>query len=100
MKLFQKTVLQLPPQKESNPIQISKNYAETDIIEKLGGKRDTVDVIFESKEEGKLTDIPLRKNLVHSQTPQSFKINKFLEIYQDLSEEEIAKLDEARMLFF
>ncbi len=59
-----------------------------------------IDVIFESKEEGKLTDIPLRKNLVHSQTPQSFKINKFLEIYQDLNDEEIAKLDEAMMLFF
>ena len=59
-----------------------------------------VDVIFESKEKGKLTDIPLRKNLVHSQTPQSFKINKFLEIYQDLSEDEISKLDEAMMLFF
>ena len=48
-----------------------------------------VDVIFESKKEGKLTDIPLRENLVHSQTPQSFKINKFLEIYEDLSEDEI-----------
>lgn len=59
-----------------------------------------IDVIFESKQEGKLTDIPLRKFLVHSQTPQSFKINKFLEIYQDLSAEEITKLDEAMMLFF
>ncbi len=59
-----------------------------------------IDVIFESKKEGKLTDIPLRENLVHSQTPQSFKINKFLEIYKDLTEDEIAKLDEAMMLFF
>lgn len=59
-----------------------------------------VDVIFESKEKGKLTDIPLRKNLVHSQTPQSFKINKFIEIYNDLDDDEIAKLDEAMMLFF
>lgn len=59
-----------------------------------------VDVIFESKEKGKLTNIPIRKNLVHSQTPQSFKINKFLEIYDELTEEEIAKLDEAMMLFF
>lgn len=59
-----------------------------------------IDVIFESKEEGKLTDIPLRKNLVHSQTPQSFKINRFIEIYEDLNEEEIAKLDEAMILFF
>ena len=57
------------------------------------------DVIFESKEEGKLTNIPLRKNLCHSQTPQSFNIDKFIEIYEDLSEEEISKLDEAMMLF-
>lgn len=59
-----------------------------------------VDVIFESKEKGKLTNIPLRKNLVHSQTPQSFKINKFMEIYNELNENEINKLDEAMMLFF
>ena len=59
-----------------------------------------VDVIFESKKEGQLTDIPLRKNLVHSQTPQSFKINRFMEIYNDLNEQEISKLDEAMMLFY
>jgi len=59
-----------------------------------------IDVIFESKEEGKLTNIPLRKNLYHSQTPQSFNIDKFLKIYEDLSQDEITKLDEAMMLFF
>lgn len=59
-----------------------------------------VDVIFKSEEKGKLSDIPLRETLFHSQTPQSFKINKFLEIYSTLSEDEIKKLDEAMMLFF
>ncbi|WP_407453042.1 2-C-methyl-D-erythritol 4-phosphate cytidylyltransferase [Methanobrevibacter sp.] len=58
------------------------------------------DVIFESKEEEKLTDIPLRKYLYHAQTPQSFNIDNFLEIYDDLSEEEIDKLDEAMMIFY
>lgn len=58
------------------------------------------DVIFESKEKGKLTNIPLRKYLCHAQTPQSFNIDKFLEIYEDLSEDEIVKLDEAMMLFY
>lgn len=58
-----------------------------------------IDVIFESKEEGKLTDIPLRKHLCHAQTPQSFNIDEFLEIYEDLSDDEIDKLDEAMMLF-
>ena len=50
--------------------------------------------------EGQLTDIPLRKYLVHAQTPQSFNIDNFLEIYADLSEDEINKLDEAMMLFY
>ncbi len=59
-----------------------------------------VDVIFETKEAGKITDIPLRKYLVHAQTPQAFKINRFLEIYETLSAEEISKLDEAMALFF
>lgn len=59
-----------------------------------------VDVIFETKEEGKLTDIPLRRNLVHAQTPQSFKINRFMEIYSSLNQDEIDKLDEAMLLFF
>ena len=57
------------------------------------------DVIFESKKEGLLTDIPLMKYLFHAQNPQSFNIDKFLEIYGDLSEEEIAILDEAMVLF-
>lgn len=59
-----------------------------------------IDVIFESKDEEKITDIPLRKYLCHAQTPQSFNIDKFLEIYDDLSKEEIDKLDEAMMVFY
>lgn len=58
------------------------------------------DVIFQSKEFGKLTNIPQRKYLVHAQTPQSFKISEFINIYNDLSEEEIKLLDEAMMLFY
>lgn len=58
------------------------------------------DVIFESKEKGKLNRIPQRKFLVHAQTPQAFKINAFLDIYHDLSEDEIKLLDEAMMLFY
>ena len=58
------------------------------------------DVIFQSKEVGKLTKIPERKYLFHSQTPQSFKINEFMNIYNDLSDDEIMLLDEAMMLFY
>lgn len=60
----------------------------------------SIDVLFESLEKGKLNSIPLRKNIVRAQTPQSFKINKFLEIYDDLSESEIQLLDEAMALFY
>ena len=58
------------------------------------------DVIFQSKIPGQLTKVPERKYLVHAQTPQSFKINDFLDIYNDLSEDEIKLLDEAMMLFY
>lgn len=58
------------------------------------------DVIFQSKKSGKLTKIPQRKFLFHAQTPQSFKINEFMDIYNDLSEDEIKLLDEAMMLFY
>lgn len=58
------------------------------------------DVIFQSKEIGKLTKIPERKYLFHAQTPQSFKISEFIEIYDNLTDDEIKLLDEAMMLFY
>lgn len=58
------------------------------------------DVIFQSKENNKLTKIPERKYLFHSQTPQSFNIKKYIRIYEDLTENEINLLDEAMMLFY
>ena len=58
------------------------------------------DVIFQTKEAGKLMDIPERKYLCHAQTPQSFKIGEFIKIYDDLTDDEIKLLDEAMMLFY
>lgn len=57
------------------------------------------DVIFKSTTPNELESIPLRKFLFHSQTPQSFNINKYLNIYDDLSYEEKKLLDEAMILF-
>lgn len=57
------------------------------------------DVIFQSKQKNKLTKIPERRYLFHSQTPQSFNMKKFIEIYDNLTEDEIKLLDEAMMLF-
>jgi len=60
----------------------------------------SVDVIFQSKENNRLTKIPERKYLFNAQTPQSFNIKKYIEIYEDLIEDEIKLLDEAMMLFY
>lgn len=60
----------------------------------------SVDVIFESIKKGELNNIPLRKNLFRAQTPQAFKIKRFIEIYNSLTSDEIKLLDEAMMLFF
>ena len=59
-----------------------------------------VDVIFQREQENRLKKIPERKYLCHAQTPQSFNIKKFIDIYRDLTEEEIELLDEAMMLFY
>lgn len=58
------------------------------------------DVIFQSKIKNKLSKIPERKYLFHSQTPQSFNIKKYIKIYEDLTEDEIKLLDEAMMVFY
>lgn len=84
---------------------VSPELIENSIIyaDKFGAASPVIpatDVIFQSKTSGKLTKIPERKYLFHSQTPQSFNIKKFIKIYEDLSEEEIKLLDEAMMLFY
>ena len=83
---------------------VSPNMIEESIIyaQKYGAASPVIpatDVIFQSKEKGKLTHIPERKHLCHAQTPQSFRIGQFIRIYNDLSDDEIELLDEAMMLF-
>lgn len=58
----------------------------------------STDVIFKF-DNNELIDVPERKYLCHAQTPQSFNLCKFLEIYNDLSDDEIKLLDEAMVLF-
>lgn len=59
----------------------------------------STDVIFQTSDKKHLDEIPLRKNLMRAQTPQAFKIKRFMEIYNDLSDDEIKLLDEAMALF-
>ena len=83
----------VPPILIKNSIKYAKQYgAASPVIP-------ATDVIFKSK-NGNLVEIPERKYLSHAQTPQSFNIQKFLNIYEDLSSEEIDLLDEAMMLFY
>lgn len=82
---------------------VTKNLIENSIkyAKKYGAASPIIpatDVIFKS-ENGKLDEIPKRKYLFHAQTPQSFKIKDFIEIYSDLTTDEIDLLDEAMMLF-
>ena len=81
------------PQLIKDSIKYAKKYGAASAV------IPATDVIFESKKEGILTDVPDRQYLLQSQTPQSFNINHYLEIYDDLSDDEIDKLDEAMILF-
>lgn len=82
------------PKLIENSIKYAKKYgAASPIIP-------ATDVIFQSRENTKLTNIPERKYLFHAQTPQSFNIKKYIRIYEDLTEDEIKLLDEAMMLFY
>ena len=77
-----------------NGIKYAKEYGAASAIIPV------TDVIFETKEMGKLGGIPLREHLFHSQSPQSFNVDKFLEIYDDLNSDEKNKLYEAMTLFY
>ena len=81
------------PQLIKDSIECAKQYGAASAV------IPATDVIFESKKEGILTDVLARQYLLQSQSPQSFNINHYLEIYNDLSDEEIDKLDEAMILF-
>ncbi|WP_407423022.1 2-C-methyl-D-erythritol 4-phosphate cytidylyltransferase [Methanobrevibacter sp.] len=81
------------PELIKNSIKHAKKYgASSPVIP-------ATDVIFQCDEEHSLTNIPERKYLVHAQTPQSFNIFKYMDIYNDLTSDEISLLDEAMMLF-
>lgn len=58
------------------------------------------DTIVQSEEEGFITDIPVRKTMYQGQTPQSFKIGLFDEVYNSMSEEELDIVTDACKMFF
>ena len=62
------------PQLIKDSIKYAKKYGAASAV------IPATDVIFESKKEGILTDVPDRQYLLQSQTPQSFNINHYMEI--------------------
>lgn len=60
---------------------------------------EATDTIVESTNGDFITEIPNRKYLYQGQTPQSFKMNKFLMLYGNLSEEDKNILTDACKIF-
>lgn len=83
-----------------NPKLIEKSITELEKFDASSAVIPCVDVIFKTDKNKKLKKIPLRENLVQAQTPQSFKINKFLQLYHTLNPDEIKTLNEVIMLFY
>ena len=53
----------------------------------------STDVIVKTK-DNKVTEMPNRYDLFHVQTPQGFEINEYLELFNDLTDEEIESVHE------
>lgn len=58
------------------------------------------DTIVQAEEEGFITDIPVRKTMYQGQTPQSFKIGIFDEVYNSMTKEELDIVTDACKMFF
>lgn len=58
-----------------------------------------VDTIVESNDGSYISSVPNRANMYLGQTPQSFNINKFKRLYNDLSEDEKSILTDACKVF-
>lgn len=58
------------------------------------------DTIVQSEEDGFITTIPVRKTMYQGQTPQSFKLGLFEEVYESMSEEELGIVTDACKMFY
>ncbi len=74
-------------------IQALENYVACDTVIAA------TDTIVESLNHEYITDVPNRANLYQGQTPQSFRLSKFEELYNALSEDEKAILTDAAKVF-
>lgn len=57
------------------------------------------DTIFESFDNRKIINIPIRKNLYQAQSPQSFNLKKLVKLFEKLSEQEKHELTDSCKIF-
>ena len=57
------------------------------------------DTIVEAKDGQTISNIPVRKQMYQGQTPQSFKVQEFMDIYNSLTEEEKGILTNAAKVY-
>lgn len=58
------------------------------------------DTIVQSDNHEYITDIPIRKTMYQGQTPQSFKLGLFEEVYDSMTEEELGMVTDACKMFY
>lgn len=88
---------------------VARPFVTTEMIRKnievckKFGAADTVipaiDTIVESVDGQKISSVPVRQNMYQGQTPQTFHINSFIEIYEGLTDDYLSQVtDAARIL--
>ncbi len=58
------------------------------------------DTIVQSEDQNFISDIPVRKTMYQGQTPQSFKLGLFEEVYNSMTEEELNIVTDACKMFY
>lgn len=58
-----------------------------------------VDTILQSSDGRFISSVPVRSEIFHAQTPQSFGVKKLLELYEKLSDEEAEKFTDSCSVF-
>ncbi len=98
---------------EENPIVVkhaaARIFVSTDMIEKCleltkehgaaGPILRSSDFMIEAK-DNKVLNIPPRAHMVHVQTPQGFRLQEYLETYNDLTPEEIPTIHDLISLYY
>lgn len=58
-----------------------------------------VDTILKSSDGKFIESVPVRSEIFHAQTPQSFRVNKLFDLYKNMSAEEMEKFTDACSVF-